>query len=765
MPIYLVVVKGPPGLINRRCLMPKGVSVLGTNPEMDIPLADVAGLEPKHARLYLDVLDLTIEGFAPATVGGRSNPQPKIRVPLNGEFTVVDGLVLRYEYVPRPRPPGAPPPPQGANQPPTLYRQSPKSVQKAAAANPALAATKLASPEAQAGRPSDKAIPVPAPRPSDKAIPIPAQARPSDPAIPVPVQPSAKPSDAAIPVPAPRSSDKAIPVPAAAPKPSGQAVPVPKADAKPAAPAKPPAVAKPLAEIALETGDPVTVEDLLKVPAFQAIPRAQLERLPGSVVRRRFKKGEVICREGEFGSTAFYLISGGAEVYLQSPMAHVKSTKDNKGHGLFGLLRKFTHKLVGQKDDPRPDAGSRQFIPIDGPEDLPIQSRLGVMRPGDLFGEMSCLNFYPRSATVRATDDCEALEMIRTVLEVLRKNPKFKEMLEKNYRDRALAQHLRSVPLLHALDDEFIQQLKARVELSYFEPGAKIVEQGQKADSFYLIRVGTVRVSQALPGGELTLTYLGRGEFFGEMGLLGFGTRTANCTALDHVEAVRIGKPDFDFMLSWYDGLRESFEEIVRQRHTSTKNLLSRGPTFAVDQFFHQGLMEAQSLLLLDLERCTRCDECVHACAESHDGVTRLVREGLRFDKYLVPTSCRSCMDPVCMIGCPVGSIRRKETLEIVIEDWCIGCEKCAKQCPYGNITMHEFEGAEVPAPAAKLPAGAVIPATAKKADARGKQKAVTCDLCTDLAEPSCVYACPHDAAKRVNAREFFEHGGDADHR
>ena len=29
-------------------------------------------------------------------------------------------------------------------------------------------------------------------------------------------------------------------------------------------------------------------------------------------------------------------------------------------------------------------------------------------------------------------------------------------------------------------------------------------------------------------------------------------------------------------------------------------------------------------------------------------------------------------------------------------------------------------------------------------------------DLCTELQEPSCVYSCPHDAAHRVNAREFF---------
>jgi len=101
-------------------------------------------------------------------------------------------------------------------------------------------------------------------------------------------------------------------------------------------------------------------------------------------------------------------------------------------------------------------------------------------------------------------------------------------------------------------------------------------------------------------------------------------------------------------------------------------------------------------------------------------------------------------MDPLCMIGCPVGSIRRKESLEIIIEDWCIGCGLCSQQCPYGNISMHAFE--------VKID----DPDHPGQKRATVKEKAVTCDLCTELQEPSCVYSCPHDAAHRVNAREFF---------
>ena len=102
--------------------------------------------------------------------------------------------------------------------------------------------------------------------------------------------------------------------------------------------------------------------------------------------------------------------------------------------------------------------------------------------------------------------------------------------------------------------------------------------------------------------------------------------------------------------------------------------------------------MEAQSLLVLDLDKCTRCDQCVRACADAHDGVSRLIRDGLRLDHYLIATSCRQCKDPLCMVGCPVGAIRGETRLEITIEDWCIGCGLCANNCPYGNINMQPFQ-------------------------------------------------------------------------
>jgi Fe-S-cluster-containing hydrogenase component 2 len=242
----------------------------------------------------------------------------------------------------------------------------------------------------------------------------------------------------------------------------------------------------------------------------------------------------------------------------------------------------------------------------------------------------------------------------------------------------------------------------------------------------------------------MVLAYLGRGGYFGEIGLLSEdGRRTATCTALDHVEVVRIGADDFQRMMKTFPAIRENLARVAAEHLEQNQSHVAASASVPLEKFLAAGLMEAQSLLVLDLEKCTRCDNCVRACADAHDGVTRLTREGLRFENYLVATSCRQCRDPLCMVGCPVGSIRRRKSLEVIIEDWCIGCGLCASNCPYGNITLHPFNVTQTDG-------------SGHKAEVV-KNKATSCDLCTNHAEPSCVYACPHDAAHRVEPNTFFK--------
>jgi CRP-like cAMP-binding protein/Fe-S-cluster-containing hydrogenase component 2 len=489
-------------------------------------------------------------------------------------------------------------------------------------------------------------------------------------------------------------------------------------------------------------GDAMTPDELLDLPMFAGISGTFLKLNEGSVVKRRFRPGEMICQEGEYGSTAFYLLSGEVEVSIAAPMGQARGGGDGSGKGVRHFLKRLT-SLV-QSDATTSDQSQPAFIPVDASVDLPYETRVARLGPGEIFGEMACLSHYPRSATIRAVVDTEVMEMYGNVLYMLQKNKRFKADLDRRYRERALRTHLKSIRSFAGLPEELIDELCDHAELLRYEPGEVICRQGDPADAFFLVRIGFVKVSERFAGGDMVLAYLPRGDYFGEIGLLQGGVRTATCAALDHVEVVRISGGDFTAVLDRSPELSARLSAEADARVAQNRARLERVTTVPLDDFIAQGLMQAQNLLLLDLERCTRCDLCVRACADAHDGITRLVRDGLRFDKYLVATSCRSCRDPLCMIGCPVSSIHRRDSLEIVIEDWCIGCGLCAKNCPYGNINLHPFT-VQVADGAEPGRMRAVV-----------REKATTCDLSRQLKEPACVYACPHGAAMRVDPHEFF---------
>src|SRR5438270_3058224 len=528
----------------------------------------------------------------------------------------------------------------------------------------------------------------------------------------------------------------------------------------------------------LTTGEPLSIDQLLEyLPALKEIPRAQLENwAKGAAVLHRFRKGEIVCEEGEFGSTAYYIVSGTVDIFIHNPLAHLRTHPVRNFLGR--SMRRMKSFLTDDQTDRRADAHERKFIGIDANVDLPVHRPLAQLGAGELFGEMTCRTYQPRSATVRTREPCVMVEMLRVILDMLVgnrqvsettkattkvkmptfKGTSFKADLDKKYRERSLSSHLRSVPLFATLSEEFLNYLKEKVELVSYNQNQVICKEGEEADAFYLVRSGMVRVSQAMPGGEMVRTYLSRGDYFGEIGLLRSIKRTATWAALDAVDVVRIPGAEFNLMLEKFPDVRAQLEPVADARMAATKSRVIP-PGLRLDDYLNQGLFEAQNLLLIDIDNCTRCDACVQACAKAHDGVSRLLRDGLRYDHFLVATACRSCRDPLCMTQCPVGSIRRKENLEIIIEDWCIGCGKCAELCPYGNINMHPLEVIKEVKTEVKSGNPNIPPTVKIEKKKTTAYKANTCDLCTQLSVPSCVYACPHDAAKRVDPQRFF---GDA---
>src|SRR5271170_5754914 len=116
-------------------------------------------------------------------------------------------------------------------------------------------------------------------------------------------------------------------------------------------------------------GTPVAAEDLVQLPVFKEVSPQFLKKNANATVWRHFKRGDIVCREGEFGSTAFYILEGTASVQLSSPIAHVKA--QGSPGGFFGrLTSKLTSRLAPRQEDRRDEEADRRSIPIDAPVDL-----------------------------------------------------------------------------------------------------------------------------------------------------------------------------------------------------------------------------------------------------------------------------------------------------------------------------------------------------------------------------------------------------------
>jgi len=81
-----------------------------------------------------------------------------------------------------------------------------------------------------------------------------------------------------------------------------------------------------------------------------------------------------------------------------------------------------------------------------------------------------------------------------------------------------------------------------------------------------------------------------------EIGLLGGGVRTAACTALDHVELVRISGEDFRVTWSsFFPALELGSKRLPPSGGAANQQRMQMVHNVPIDQFLSQGLMEAQS--------------------------------------------------------------------------------------------------------------------------------------------------------------------------
>jgi Fe-S-cluster-containing dehydrogenase component/CRP-like cAMP-binding protein len=496
---------------------------------------------------------------------------------------------------------------------------------------------------------------------------------------------------------------------------------------------------------------------------------------------RRFQPGEVIVRRGDYGHSAFVILEGAARVLLREPAAEQLGRRQQVRPSVWGSIKRWLKRPHYAEQSANRGASALQLSGT-GEARIFLQDVPGVLdadwtvelKSGEMFGEIAALGRTPRTSTVVAEGDAQVLEIRwQGLREIRRYSPEWKAQIDSRYRERSLRRHLAETPLLYNLSEETLgliadatrfetfgefdwqsayHRVREAGERERLEQEPLIAREGDYPNGLLLVRSGFARVSNRYNHGERTESYIGKGEAFGLAEIIaGWQGKVTplrrSLRALGYVDVLFIPTA----ILEQHVFPRLTPEQLATLTQDLSPPTAVVGPGAVLDAsgntflefIVAQRFINGRAAMLIDLDRCTRCDDCVRACAATHDNNPRFIRQGPESSGVMVASACMHCVDPVCMIGCPTGAIHR-ESINGQVEinpDTCIGCSVCAQSCPYGTIQMvalHDEEGL----PVVTEETGAPI------------RRATKCDLCIDQPSgPACVSACPHDALIRADMR------------
>ncbi len=403
--------------------------------------------------------------------------------------------------------------------------------------------------------------------------------------------------------------------------------------------------------------------------------------------------------------------------------------------------------------------GGQVLVEGDGGQFFPLGA-------GQFFGELGLISGRRRSSTVRAGANCVLVESPRrAMLKLVASVESIRKRIDETFLKRAVRAYL--APMLP--EEELAELVASSVEVRRYGGGEALFREGDAPDGLYLLRRGSVMVSRTIAGREVVLSYLSAGNYVGEMALLTDSPRSATVRAAVTTEAVVLDAGAFKRVLGRNPAWREEMESRFLDRlRVNAAMEAAPDPGNIIAFLLQQGVGEATDVLLIDESLCVRCDNCEKACADVHDGTSRLDREaGPTFAEIHVPTSCRHCEHPHCMKDCPPDAIHRSAAGEVFVNDSCIGCGNCEKNCPYGVIQLAPVDPKRRrPSLWSWLVLG-LGPEPGMEPQPKGKdipKKAVKCDMCMDLpGGAACVRACPTGAAIRVSPDEFLNYAETAE--
>src|SRR5881296_2880726 len=157
---------------------------------------------------------------------------------------------------------------------------------------------------------------------------------------------------------------------------------------------------------------------------------------------------------------------------------------------------------------------------------------LGVLKPGDSFGEAALSEGGTRNATVRCSTTVDVLRLDRDdFMELVHRVPDLKQYVETTGRDRALQSFLYQFSNFGRLPTSVLRGMIDRLKPVTIEKGDLIIREGDDAGPLYILQKGRARAFAGVDGQTRNLAFYREGDFFGELSILNGSPRAASVEA------------------------------------------------------------------------------------------------------------------------------------------------------------------------------------------------------------------------------------------
>jgi CRP-like cAMP-binding protein len=196
--------------------------------------------------------------------------------------------------------------------------------------------------------------------------------------------------------------------------------------------------------------------------------------------------------------------------------------------------------------------GDRMYLLLEGEVGFMAKGQfLGLVRPGDIFGEMALLAKAPRTASAMAKVACKALSLGEKEFNAaLEKTPEFALMMMAVMVQRLRANIARKGGVATpdsaserpaVFNRKELAELAKEIEPISSPTGKVIMNAGATGIFMYIVQEGKVAISV----GETVVERVGAGGVFGEMAMVDNSSRSASAVAEADSTLLMIKRDDF----------------------------------------------------------------------------------------------------------------------------------------------------------------------------------------------------------------------------